>query len=101
MKIKDINSDEEKYILLDAGEIWDLELSLEGKKAIYVKPVENEMQIGAKQYINGLIKMMIAQLENNKDEANILDRGICEKFQHQIEILEKLYKSLEWNIGDE
>lgn len=98
MEIKDlekINGD--KYLLLDAGEVWDLEISLEGLKAVYVKPVEKDFQIGAKQYINGLIKMEISQLKDEMPEIEILKKENIDVVKGQIKILEKLYNKLEWN----
>lgn len=98
MKIKDLEKmGNDKYLLLDAGEVWDLEISLEGLKAVYVKPIEKDFQIGAKQYINGLIKMEISQLKNEMPEIEIIEKEKTDVISGQIKILERLYNKLEWN----
>lgn len=98
MKIKDLEKmGSDKYILLDAGEVWDLEISLDGLRAVYIKPIEKDFQIGAKQYVNGLIKMEISRLENQIPEIEIIEREKFDIINGQIKILERLYDKLEWN----
>ena len=99
MKISDLDKcKKDAYILLDAGEVWDLKMSLEGNSAVYLKPVESEMQIGAKQYVNGLLKMKIQQLKDMKNEVDLLnDKNHYQKLDGQLIALVEFYNSLKWN----
>lgn len=99
MKISDLDKyKKDAYILLDAGEVWDLKMSLEGDSAVYLKPVESEMQIGAKQYVNGLLKMKIQLLKDMKNEADLLDdKNHYQKLDGQLTALIDFYNSLVWN----
>lgn len=93
MKINNIKQlGDDKYILLDAGEVWDLEISLIGRSAIYLKPKECELQLGAKQYVESLIDLHIKNLEIKKDINYNKDATI----NGGIEALKKLKKSLKW-----